>query len=316
MTKKISLSLLSACFVSIYALFSLSAGSVVFALTPKEQKGVKVLKMDTLEYTSPDWLRPVWLLDASSDVSSWLGVLPYDEDKNADIYIVIPTLGIITPVIVIPKWSADYQNMSKWREININNYLVNGVLHYTQTALPGEEGNMVIFGHSNYFKNKPGKYKTIFADLMNLDVGAEDEIWLYTKQSNGNYKQFKYAITESYETDPSDVAILLPLWGKEITVFACTNGLAGRRIVKGFLLEGNDLFVGTEMRIRVSKASKRFAGFPQELQMNIRDQIFERIAQKENAFSADGYTSEQIALRAAWFAYIERALHMNGEVGF
>lgn len=125
-------------------------------------------------------------------------------------YLVIPTLGIVTPIIGIPVDSADYVAMTNGKDIDINSYLVNGVIHYAQTAHPGEEGNMVVFGHSNFYKNKPGKYKTIFADLAAVDVGAHDEMWVYQKVSAGVYRLFKYAIRYSYETTPDDVNILLP----------------------------------------------------------------------------------------------------------
>lgn len=264
--------------------------------------------MASLEYSSPDWLRPQWLLDASSDLNYRLSVLPYEEDRNADMYIILPSLGVVTPVILIQSWSADYEKMSKWGEIDINSYLVNGVLHYPQTAFPGEEGNMVIFGHSNFFKNKPGKYKTIFADIMNLDVDPSDEIRIYYRQTNGSYVQYRYAITKSYETDPSDVGILLPKWGKEITVFACTNGLEWRRILRGELLEGDNLIIGAELRIRVARAKERFEKLPEDIKISIRDQVFEKIAQKEISANTNIYTTEQLLLKRAGLAYIERAL--------
>lgn len=38
---------------------------------------MKVLKAPSLEYLSPDWLRPVSLLDASNDIADWVSILPY-----------------------------------------------------------------------------------------------------------------------------------------------------------------------------------------------------------------------------------------------
>lgn len=283
------------------------ASDRVLAYTPKEQKNVKVLKMPSLEYMSPDRLRPVDLADAPQNLDFRLSILPFTGDKHADIYLVIPTLGIITPIIVIPETSKDFERMSNGYEIDINSYLVNGVLHYAQTAMPGEEGNMVVFGHSNFYKNKPGNYKTIFADLMALDVWTSDELRIYQKQDSGTYRQLKYAIFDSYETSPDDVEILLPLGGKELTVFACTNGLEGRWIVRARQLEWQDLWVGTSMRVRMWDVMKRFKMLDLERQDEVRTQISQLIVEKKKR-SLDGYTLQDKIVRNAWFSYIEKAL--------
>src|SRR5690606_33479808 len=39
--------------------------------------------------------------------------------------------------------------------------------------------------------------------------------------------------------------------GKEITIFACTNGLEGRRIVKGRYIEDNEVLIPYAMRQRL-----------------------------------------------------------------
>lgn len=52
-----------------------------------------------------------------------------------------------------------------------------GVVHYPGTALPGEEGNVVIFGHSSDAWWAPGQYKYVFVllnKLTNDDLVAVD----------------------------------------------------------------------------------------------------------------------------------------------
>ncbi len=58
----------------------------------------------------------------------------------------------------------------------------------------------------------------------------------------------RFAIEQSYETTPTDVEILLPQGGKELTVFACTNGLAGRWILRGRLIEDDEVLIPYPMR--------------------------------------------------------------------
>lgn len=229
----------------------------VYALTPKEQKGVKVLKAPGLEHESPTWLTPFSLEEAPEDIAYRTSILPYPEDRAERMYIVLPTLGIVAPVVFVPEWTTDYTMMSQWKEIDINKYLVEGVMHYPSTSMPWEEWNAVIFGHSNFFTAQPGKYKTIFADSMNLDVSPRDEIRIYTQQPDQTYDLQKFSVDESYETVPTDVEVLRPKWGKEITVFACTNGLEWRRILRGTLIENDEILIPYAMKFRVEDALAR-----------------------------------------------------------
>lgn len=141
--------------------------------------------------------------------------------------------------------------MAAGKEIDINNYLNEGVMFYPRTGKIGQVGNPVIFGHSNFYRTGKGKYKTIFADIMNMDVGQEDEMWVYVKTDTGDYDQYKYRITESYETNPENVSILKPKGGKELTVFACTDGLNGRWILRGKLIEQDEMLILNAMRTRM-----------------------------------------------------------------
>lgn len=77
-------------------------------------------------------------------------------------YIVIPTTGVVTPVMSIPEDTRDFSILVSGKETNVQPYLQNGVLHYPKTANPGEYGNMVVAGHSSYFTWSPGRFKTIF----------------------------------------------------------------------------------------------------------------------------------------------------------
>jgi len=221
-----------------------------FALTPKEQKGVITIASDALEYESPTWFTPFSLEEAPDDLEYWTSILPYKEDRNDDLYIVLPTLWLITPVVFVPEWSADYNNMTTGKEIDINKYLPEWVMHYPATWLPGDVGNPVIFWHSNYYKAKEGKYKSIFADIMNLDVSPRDEMRVYILQDD-EYELRKFTIDESYETTPDDVWILKPKWGKELTVFACTEWLKGRWILRGKMIENNEILVPYSMKYRM-----------------------------------------------------------------
>lgn len=80
--------------------------------------------------------------------------------------------------------------------------LSKSLINYKGTAIPGEYGNSVIFGHSvlPVFFN-PKDYNTIFSTLPNLKVG--DEII-----TNVDQIEYRYTVFELRTVDPSDISVL------------------------------------------------------------------------------------------------------------
>jgi sortase A len=107
------------------------------------------------------------------------------------------------PKIVIPKINVDvpviYPDSTDEKTIQAN--LENGVVHYATTPVPGQNGNVVIVGHSsNNFLNK-GKYKFAFVLLNRLEVGD-----LFYLTYNG--KRYVYKVYERKIVKPTEVAVL------------------------------------------------------------------------------------------------------------
>lgn len=75
----------------------------VVALTPKDQKGVITLKAPGIEYLSPTRFTPLSLEDAPEEIEYRLSILPYEEDRQEEMYIVLPTLGLVSPVVFVPE---------------------------------------------------------------------------------------------------------------------------------------------------------------------------------------------------------------------
>lgn len=104
----------------------------------------------------------------------------------------IETLGIKAPIVLNVEGN------------NKKAYLValeNGVAHMARTALPGEAGNSVIFGHSSYYKSEPGNYKTIFEHLDELKIGGEVEVI-------NEAKNLSYIVIENKIVAPDDVSVV------------------------------------------------------------------------------------------------------------
>lgn len=65
-----------------------------------------------MEYTSPDWFTPFSLGNAPEDIAYWKSLLP-EQDRYEELYIVMPTLGMVSPVIQVPEGSEDYLTMAQ-----------------------------------------------------------------------------------------------------------------------------------------------------------------------------------------------------------
>lgn len=82
------------------------------------------------------------------------------------------------------------------------NDLSKHIIHYSGTALPGREGNAVIFGHSSLPQfYSPSNYLTIFTKLPSL-VGGDK---IYIDYDGITYT---YRVEEMFEVGPTDIQVL------------------------------------------------------------------------------------------------------------
>ncbi len=128
----------------------------------------------------------------------------------------IPSLGIMDAVVSL-------------KDEDLKTHLV----QFPQTALPGQSGAPVIFGHSTIpsFYN-PEKYTTIFSNLPKVKVGSD----IF---ANFNGTEYAYRITKVYEVKPNELWVLRQNYSaKTIKVVTCVPpGTTLRRlVVEGTLL--------------------------------------------------------------------------------
>jgi len=98
--------------------------------------------------------------------------------------------------------SAPIQYIDQANETTFQAALKNGVVHYPGTALPGQPGNVYIFGHSSDYLWSNGHYKTIFALLPRIAAGVEIRITGHDGQLYA-YKVLKTAVVA-----PTDTSVL------------------------------------------------------------------------------------------------------------
>lgn len=151
-----------------------------------------------------------------TQLSNWFIDSPQNDKK------ILPSNHSQSYLLSIPKLKI------KDAIINIGSMdLKKSLIQYPQTALPGQLGNAVIFGHSvlpQFFN--PQSYLTIFSTLFKLKQG--DEILL-----NYDNIQYRYLIEEMFEVQPSDLSVLEQRFdGRYLTLITCTPpGTYLRRLI-------------------------------------------------------------------------------------
>lgn len=85
-----------------------------------------------------------------------------------------------------------------------------------QSALPGENGNIILYGHN---------LNTIFGYLMDTKIGAIVNI----RMTDGSLH--RYTVTETQVVAPSQTQLLAPTTHEVLTLYTCTGLLDSLRFV-------------------------------------------------------------------------------------
>lgn len=137
----------------------------------------------------------------------------YDPDAAGDIkvstLVKIDNLGVEAPMI----WSKDADEKKSLVDLE------SGVSHYPGSGSPGQNGNMIVSGHSSNYIWAKGDYNHIFKDLNNLDNG--DTITVKTIQKNGRIIVYHYAIADKFITTPVDEKIFEATPDQTLTLSTC-----------------------------------------------------------------------------------------------
>lgn len=154
---------------------------------------------------------------------------PVEETAGQQNIGVIQNAITLTPhQLFIPSLSlrAPVQYADKANEKTFQAALINGVVHYPGTAMPGQAGNDFIFGHSSDYIWSKGHYKTIFAVLPKIKVG--DTVYI-----SDSAKTFAYRVTDTLIVKPTDVAQLRQDFSKSILTLQTSYpvGTALRRFI-------------------------------------------------------------------------------------
>lgn len=114
-------------------------------------------------------------------------------------------LGISAPIT----WDIDYQDPK------VDQLLPNSLVHFKNTAKPGQVGTVVITGHSSNYVWIKGSYNDIFAPLEKATAGDLVQI-------SYQNKTYTYKTTKKYVIKPDQTAILKPTTGVSLRLITCT----------------------------------------------------------------------------------------------
>ncbi len=126
-----------------------------------------------------------------------------EEVTDSSFDLSIAKIGITAPIITGVDPDNDKEYNAKLKE---------GVLLMPGTALPGETGNVFIYGHSSALEQSD--FKEIFAKLNDLSTGDEIKI---------NYKgtTYLYFVSEKKIVAPTDFSILEQTDDRKLTLMTC-----------------------------------------------------------------------------------------------
>jgi LPXTG-site transpeptidase (sortase) family protein len=129
--------------------------------------------------------------------------------------LVIPKIKVMAPIVYEPSLN----------EADILRALQSGVIHYATTSVPGQAGNVVIFGHSSDDWWDSGNYKFVFVLLDKLTVG--DQVII-----DYQARRYTYLVTGSRVVAATDFSVLKPTVTPTLTLITCSPlGTSLRRLV-------------------------------------------------------------------------------------
>jgi len=116
--------------------------------------------------------------------------------------LVIPKIGVSAPIL----WNVP--------EEEINDKLLEGIVHYQGTALHRSTGNIFMTGHSSYYQWVSSPYKDVFALLEKVTPG--DKVYIqYTNTT------LTYEVSNTKVVSPNEISVMDQIGENRLTLMSC-----------------------------------------------------------------------------------------------
>lgn len=140
--------------------------------------------------------------DSNNNPTGKLPEIPNVERQGS--WLVIPKIQVDAPII----WTQSIDPDAMLADLD------KGVVHYANTTMPGESGNVAITGHSSNYWWSQGKYNTVFVLLDQLVPGDQAAIF-----KDG--KKYVYEVWGLEVVEPTRVSVLAPMPESTLTLITC-----------------------------------------------------------------------------------------------
>lgn len=145
-----------------------------------------------------------------------LSTQPVTNNPDAQPQLFIPKLNLTAPIITSER---------SYDQAKVQLALQKGVVQYGGSADPGQDGNLVVIGHSSGQLWAPGDYKFVFTLLDKLT--NDDRIFVDFKG-----QRFIYRVKSLKVVPPTDLSVLQPSDEPRLTLITCTPvGTSKNRLI-------------------------------------------------------------------------------------
>lgn len=125
-----------------------------------------------------------------------------------------PVLDLSSGSVQIPAIKVDAPITWNIPLAQTEDYLPKGAVHEEGSALPGQNGNLVLTGHSSDYPWKKDPYGSLFSKVDALKIG--DDITVTTKNAS-----FTYKVSGTEVVTPDDGAVLNATPNPTLTLITC-----------------------------------------------------------------------------------------------
>lgn len=106
--------------VTLIACLLLSFAQVSHAYDSNNTNEGKVYTSAKVDTSIPSRFAP----SENKDIAYWLKVLPYEEYRYHDQYLVLPDMGAVAPIVELEESNTDFKNAILGKTFDYNKYLV------------------------------------------------------------------------------------------------------------------------------------------------------------------------------------------------